>query len=138
MPNFTKAFGKVFNATRRIIKARRTDLNVYDRSGALLGTIASGWLPEDIQRETEGEETKELSITERDVDYFPSAVFFEFDEKWFERTTAPQRPDGNPLLWVFRLKPTGAVVVTTGNRVVDDAGNTLIDDAGNSIVWDGI
>lgn len=133
MPDLTKAHSKVFDVLKRITMARPTPLRLYDNDGGLIATITKGWFPEEINNETDGEETKQIHVTDRTGIEFGNAVFFGFNGFKYERTTAPARPDGNPREWIWKLKPAGLEVLEA-TFIVDDGGNFLVDDAGNSLV----
>lgn len=133
MPDLTRAHSKVFDALKRITMARPTPLRLYDDDNALLATITTGWFPEEINNETEGEETKQIHITDRTGVNFALANFFGFNGYLYERVSAPARPDGNPREWIWKLRPVGAEVLEA-TFIVDDAGNFVVDDAGNSLV----
>lgn len=133
MPDLTKAHSKVFDVLKRIGMARPTSLRLYDDDNTLLATITKGWFPEEVNNETEGEETKQIHITDRTGVDFAAASFFTFGGYVYERISAPARPDGNPREWIWKLRPTGVEVVAA-TFIVDDAGDFLVDDAGNSLV----
>lgn len=107
MPDLTKAHTKVFDVLKRITMARPTALRLYDDDGVLIATITKGWFPEEINNETEGEETKQIHVTDRTGIDFREATQFGFGGFRYERTTAPARPDGNPREWIWKIRPIG-------------------------------
>jgi hypothetical protein len=108
MPDFTKAFGKAYDAIRSVTQSKPSDLRLYDDEGIELDTIAKGWYSEEVTDETTGQRVVEIRITDRDcAEYFPDVVFLGFSGVKYERTSAPNPPVNNPREWVYRLKPVG-------------------------------
>lgn len=140
MPDLTKPFSKVFDAIRLVSQpiANRTivPLRLYDKAGALLATITTGWFTDELsQEQSGGQRITELHVTARDGIDFTLAKFFGWGGYKYESKGFPNPPVNNPREWVFSVKPVGIDSVTTGSAIIARTGDALITRNGEQIIW---
>lgn len=108
MATFTKAFGKAYDAIRRVTMADPTStLTLFDDAGAEIDVIEKGWLAEELIGEQFGGRAVELRITDAEGTDYSAVVFASWGGYRYERSGFPNPPTGNPQEWIWRMIPVG-------------------------------